>query len=517
MDSTPQPSPFLWGVSTSAYQSEGGYNGPGQPQNNWAGFEQSGVAQPTGACAEFWSRYEEDFARCKQMGLNAFRMGIEWSRVQPTFENRPANAPEFDFDALDHYVEMLAACRRHGLEPVVTLHHFTHPAWLGSDPWLAPAAVEYFAAFVEVTVGYLNDALTRLHGQAPLGCYLTINEPNMLAMNTYAGHQFPNGGPAGLGAVDRCASQLLAAHIRAYNLIHDLYANRGWDAPRVSLNNYASDCYWGDKLLLDLLCLRERGIPRSQADSHIRAKAAEFLRALKASHIHRWTDVSNRFGALLAQGIQWLGNLRFSTSGFASLLEAVYASPRERLLDFVAIDYYDPFLAHAFRWPVFEHPELQHAGIRGWFLHAMATRWWDWHSLPAGLRFFCEYYSADFQKPVLIAENGMALRRQRRRSGEGLPQDHHHPRTDGITRSQFLRLHVAEVARMRREGIPLVGYLHWSLFDNYEWGTFTPRFGLFSIDYSKDAERLAEDALGDRASETYAELIRSEQEEEQIK
>ena len=54
-----------------------------------------------------------------------------------------------------------------------------------------------------------------------------------------------------------------------------------------------------------------------------------------------------------------------------------------------------------------------------------------------------------------------------------------------MTRSQFLRLHVHEVEKIVAEGVPLVGYLHWSLFDNYEWGTYTPRFGLFSIDFPR--------------------------------
>ena len=48
--------------------------------------------------------------------------------------------PPFDYAALDHYAKMFAACQRNGLEPVVTLHHFVHPAWLGTDPWLDPAS-----------------------------------------------------------------------------------------------------------------------------------------------------------------------------------------------------------------------------------------------------------------------------------------------------------------------------------------------------------------------------------------
>ena len=74
---------FLWGVATSAYQSEGGYNGRGQPQTNWATVEEKRTVMISGRTADFWTRYEEDFARCREMGLTAFRLGIEWSRVQP--------------------------------------------------------------------------------------------------------------------------------------------------------------------------------------------------------------------------------------------------------------------------------------------------------------------------------------------------------------------------------------------------------------------------------------------------
>src|SRR4051812_13723231 len=97
-----QPSGFLWGVATSAYQSEGGYNGAGEPQTNWAWAEQSGDVVPSGKAAEFWTRYPEDFDRAGQLGLNAFRLGFEWSRVQPTTSLEAlAEPPPFDISALD--------------------------------------------------------------------------------------------------------------------------------------------------------------------------------------------------------------------------------------------------------------------------------------------------------------------------------------------------------------------------------------------------------------------------------
>jgi beta-glucosidase/6-phospho-beta-glucosidase/beta-galactosidase len=132
-------------------------------------------------------------------------------------------------------------------------------------------------------------------------------------------------------------------------------------------------------------------------------------------------------------------------------------------------------------------------------MNSITSKWWDWRVLPRGLHFFCELYYTEYELPLVIAENVMA---QRRRHGQ---RGHH--RRDRMTRSQFLRLHVHEVNRIREQGIPLIGYLYWSLFDNYEWGTYTPRFGLFTIDYQQGTDRIALDDYGDEPSRTYAELI----------
>jgi beta-glucosidase/6-phospho-beta-glucosidase/beta-galactosidase len=77
-----------------------------------------------------------------------------------------------------------------------------------------------------------------------------------------------------------------------------------------------------------------------------------------------------------------------------------------------------------------------------------------------------------------------------------------------MTRSGYLEAHLIEVRRMLDACVPLVGYLHWSLTDNYEWGSFTPRFGLYRVDFQHDLARLELDHLGDRPSQTYARLVR---------
>jgi hypothetical protein len=94
----------------------------------------------------------------------------------------------------------------------------------------------------------------------------------------------------------------------------------------------------------------------------------------------------------------------------------------------------------------------------------------------------------------------MALRR--------LPDNSPFQRRDNLARSQYLREHLRVVNRLVERGQPLIGYLHWSLFDNYEWGSFAPRFGLFSLDYTVYPTRHAVDATGDNPSATYAAEIR---------
>jgi beta-glucosidase/6-phospho-beta-glucosidase/beta-galactosidase len=498
--------PFLWGVATSAYQSEGGYNGPGEPVTNWARAEAKGDAAVAGATADFWHRYEEDFARCEALGLGAFRLGLEWSRIQPVIgdltdakhgeHDSHASPPLFDYTALDHYAKILASSQQHGLEPVVTLHHFVHPAWLGTDPWLDPRTPERFAAYVREAVSYLNPRLPR-----PLRWFITINEPNMLVLNSYFGHQFPARAKSGFATMMAAYNQLLRAHVLTYNMLHDVYRDHGWEAPRVSLNNYCSDVYWSDKLLLDLLCARERGVARHQVSTHIVDCADRFTLAFRQARLPLHKDFAYYIGALAKWVTDWVGRRQFQASDFAPVLDALYSSPRTRVLDYIGLDYYDPFAAHIFRLPAFSDFEFRTKSFRNWALTAVTSKWWDWRVLPRGLYFFCKYYAADFGRAVLIAENGMALRRR--------PDNSHSSRRDKHNRSNFLRLHVHEINRARHDGVPIAGYLHWSLFDNYEWGSFTPRFGLYSLDYTKGTERLVEDHTGDRPAETYAELIRA--------
>ena len=505
---------FLWGVSTSAYQHEGGVNGEGEPQNNWAWAEREERVDPAGSAADFWSRAEEDFERCRELGINAFRLSLSWERIQPTRElntdGLPSQEPPppFDEEALERYAEILAACRKEGLEPVVTLHHFTHPAWLGIDAWLDRGTIGKYLQFVEKTVGYLLEVLPKKYGVLPPRWFITINEPNLLAASSYFNGSFPTGKETKKNPAQSitCVSHLLEAHVLAYRLIHRLYREHGRIgdlAPKVSFNNYCSDLYWNDQAWMDLLFARSRGIAREHLMSHLWKQTWILDSAFLKARLPIRPMIRFWLGELLKKLHHLVAFSYTSEPAWKQLLDVLYdpAEADQAPLDYIAFDYYDPFIAHALRWPrwndLFHKHRHQHVPIPPPFherlLESITNKWWDWRLLPEGLTFFVSILEP-FNLPIMIAENGIAYRSDPRR---------HYGRRDNLLRSDFLRSHIAVVKELKSKGWPLIGYFYWSLMDNYEWGSYAPRFGLYS------RTRDAVDFMGDNASETYAQEIAS--------
>ncbi|PAK28062.1 beta-glucosidase [Streptomyces sp. alain-838] len=158
---------FLWGASTAPHQIEGN-----NINSDWWAREQTvpGVER-SGDAVDSYHRYAEDMKLLSDAGLNAYRFGIEWARIEP--------APgHFSSAALAHYRRMIETAFDHGLTPVVTLHHFTHPRWFAEEGgWLGAQGVARFTAFVREATSILHDV--------PWVC--TINEPNMLAHMVHMG------------------------------------------------------------------------------------------------------------------------------------------------------------------------------------------------------------------------------------------------------------------------------------------------------------------------------------------
>lgn len=450
------PEGFRFGVATAGFQVEGHYNGPGEPANNWKAWELSGRVEPSGIALDFWDDHERHLDAAVAAGCDAYRLSVEWARCEPV-------PGEIDTDALARYRAILEACTARGLRPLVTLHHFTHPAWLGAEYWLAVDAPERFAQWVRTALGALGPACRH---------WVTINEINVLAIQSWYFGVFPPGRVLDSAALSRALDHLLSAHVLAYDAIKSVQP----DAV-VSTNPYPFSVYEIERVLTDVLAARANGVARPDVGSWLGGRAAAFHRRVPAHGprerlIRRWAATTLPLDKALTRAIA-----------------AVYASPHERTYDEVHLDWYDPRVDHKFR-----APGHRTVGGRSWLPGRML---WDDPVDPAGL----VEYLAIYDEPgvdLIIAENGLCNRVKR-----GVA----YPRADGWDRVRYLRANLGAVVTALEGGAGVRGYYHWCLADNYEWGSYEPRFGLYGVDRERGVRWSASDSMGSRAAAVYAEII----------
>jgi beta-glucosidase len=158
------PTKFLVGAASAAHQIEGGNVNADLWDAEWT--RESIFVEPSGDACDSYHRYGEDIALLAAAGLDAYRFGIEWARIEP-------EEGWFSRAELDHYRRMVATCHEHGVTPIVTLQHFTSPKWFARrGGWEGEQAADHFARYAERVTAHLGDLL-------PWVC--TINEANLLA------------------------------------------------------------------------------------------------------------------------------------------------------------------------------------------------------------------------------------------------------------------------------------------------------------------------------------------------
>lgn len=158
------PDRFLWGASTAPHQIEGN----NLNSDFWVNEGRIPGMERSGDACDSYHRYREDMQLLADAGLNAYRFGIEWARVEP----EPGMISRAE---LGHYRRMIETAQELGLTPFVTLHHFTNPRWFAEQGgWTAPSAIGRFRSYVEAVTGILDG----------VEWVATMNEPNMLAMMT---------------------------------------------------------------------------------------------------------------------------------------------------------------------------------------------------------------------------------------------------------------------------------------------------------------------------------------------
>lgn len=385
------PEGFLWGSATAGHQVEGNNR-----HSDWWAYEQAGrLPFRSGEACRHLERYAADLDLARELGLNAHRFSIEWSRIEP-------EPGRIDDAALDHYRRMVAAMRARALEPVATLHHFVAPAWFTArGGWLAADAADRFAAHVERVAAALA---------GDIRWWLTINEPTVYAKHAYVTGDWP---PCVRGqwlASLRAMRSMARAHRRAYAILHRHRADA-----LVGLAHSAPHVVPAD--------------PRRLTD-RLAARARDY--------------------------------------GLNGLLFDLIGRPARRWLDFIGINYYCRTVV---RWAPRGRAALlgeDDVGPRAGETRRFSDMGWEvWpQGLTAVLRAFSRH-----GLPLLVTENGIATE-------------------DEAVRRTFLAEHLDALAMAVAAGLPVVGYLHWSLIDNYEWALgFGPRFGLYAVDYATQARR----------------------------
>lgn len=350
---------FLWGVAGSAFQSEGD-----MPASNWGSYITSGEhsdLEPYHESADFGRRYREDIRLAADLGVRVFRFGVNWARVEPQTDVWSAHAWAFYRDVV---AEILAA----GMQPMVTLDHFVHPAWIADQGgWVSDATVDRF-------LRYVAKATEEFAGQCPW--WLIFNEPSVnVVLETRMRGLAPSQSA-------RMATNLVAAHQRAYQII-------------------------------------------KHADPTVRVSSNEAT-----------------------------PNLPGPARAAADL--AFLSQVADGYLDFLGLDFY--------------YPDI---GVEG-MAHLFDGKPWEIPQAPHVIGAVCEDYATRYPGlPVFIIEFGM-------------PTDNGRPRADKMTRQQHLLESVDSVRQAKRRGVPIIGMLYWSLTDNYEWGTYNPRFGLYTVDVVTD-------------------------------
>ncbi len=220
------PKNFLWGASTSAHQVEGGNH------NDWSEWELAHASRLayeaeqkfahlsswpsvrdqainpqnyiSGIACDHYHRFQEDLDIAKELGHNAYRFSIEWSRIEP-------EEGKFDEKEIEHYAQMIKALRARGMEPFVTLWHWTVPIWFQQKGgWLHSQSIDSFSRFVEKIASDLGNDVE---------FWCTLNEPIVFTSYGYIIGVRPPQKKSIWQAV-RVFHHLARVHRRTYRILH---------------------------------------------------------------------------------------------------------------------------------------------------------------------------------------------------------------------------------------------------------------------------------------------------------
>lgn len=199
------PKSFLWGTATSSHQVEGNCN-----NNNWARWENIPGkilnGDKAGLACDHWNKYKEDIQLMKQLGVNTYRFSIEWSKIQPRMN-------EYSQEAIDHYEQVIDELIAQGIQPMITLHHFTNPLWFEDiGQFEIESNIQYFVNFSEFIFKKFSKKVTY---------WCVINESEVVAIVGHLFGFFPPG-RHNIFQTFQVMKNLIKAHTQVYNRLKAL-------------------------------------------------------------------------------------------------------------------------------------------------------------------------------------------------------------------------------------------------------------------------------------------------------
>jgi len=418
------PPGFVWGAATSAFQIEGGRI-DGKGQSIWDTFSDQGRLQDPGDLAcDHYHRWPEDVALMADLGLDAYRMSIAWTRILPD------GTGAINEKGLDFYQRLIDALLEAGITPWVTLHHWDLPQTLQDrGGWADRSTVDAFVTYAEVVATALGDRVSH---------WITQNEPWVAATLGYIEGLFAPGisdWHSGLMA----GHHILLSHGRAIPAIRALSKD-----PQVGI---ALDCRPG----------RPTSLNPEDVEASIRSDG----------YRNRWF-----FDPVFGHGYPEDMVSRYHDMGRIDGLDWIHSRDLEVIstpVDFLGLNYYTSVAIKA------GEEEGEPTGVAPGPNPPPGFTEMGWAVTPDALTDFLRRIHKEYWPgPIYITENGASYS-----DGPGEDGSIHDAR-----RIEYIRDHLAAIETAIADGVPVDGYFYWSLLDNLEWVSgFSQRFGLIHVDH----------------------------------
>lgn len=382
-------------------------------------MEYTDFVEPSLDAVDHYNRFEEDIKMMAEHGLNAYRFSIEWARIEP-------EEGVFDEKEMEHYHKVLQCCKDNNIEPIVTMHHFTSPKWLiKKGGWEAETTIFYFARYCRYVVEQLGDYMHFV---------CTINEANM-GLQVHA-------------IMERYKRQMMAKMMQTQAEDDDGKTLEG--SVQVGLNMNGMMERMAKKKEENL-----KAFGCEEPHTFVSARTIEGDIIVMRAH-HAAKEAMKEVKPDLQVGLTLsLHDIQAVAGGE----ERAQKEWEEEFLHYIPYIKDDDF----FGVQNYTRSIIDAEGILPVSAGAETTQM-DYEFYPEALEHVIRRVHNELPIPLMVTENGVAT-------------------TDDRRRVAFIEKATAGVQACIEDGIPVLGYLYWSLLDNFEWQKgYSMTFGLISVD-----------------------------------